>query len=186
MLAGRGGPAVYHALVISFDYCSAILWHLSHQAAASSTMPVSIDKDDVYLGVWTNWANGAVRGSTLTMHRADGALLTAFIAIFVGYAGARAWRILCFMTHLALSKDLSQDALYHQRQAILRNTPSADAAVWDLILAAWAWRRLMHRDVLKRLLPLIILGLSVSVAIAAAGVLSSQLSNSMVSDDMTS
>ena len=51
----------------------------------SATLPTY----DVHLGHWVNWSFGLVRGSTITMSRQNGALLTAFTAIFVSVCAFR-------------------------------------------------------------------------------------------------
>lgn len=52
----------------------------------------------VFLGVWTNWSlGGRVTGSTITLTHRNGALLIAFIALFVTFSGSRLWRILRYI-----------------------------------------------------------------------------------------
>ena len=54
----------------------------------------------IYLGVWTNWSlGGRIKGSTITLDHHNGALLTAFLAVFIAFAGSRLWRIVCFVIH---------------------------------------------------------------------------------------
>lgn len=140
----------------------------------------ALDTSNVHLGHWTNWSYGAARGSTVTLTRQDGALLTAFTALFVGYAGSRIWRIICFALHLVFSNEAPQDALYHQRQALLRNSLSGDTTVWDLCIVLWVWRKKARtKSIFIRILPLLVLGLITSLAFAAAGVFSAQISSSM-------
>lgn len=143
-------------------------------------MATPFNPDDIHLGVWTNWSYGPTRGSTLTLSRDHGALLTAFIAMFVGYAGTRAWRLICWVLHLSISSDLPSNAVYHQRQNILRNSSSGDAAFWDFLFVSWAWRRILRRKVMTNVLPLLILSASLSLLFAAAGIFSSQISRAMV------
>lgn len=52
---------------------------LTDWSGAASTV-----QNSVYLGIWTNWSKGAVMGATLTLDRAQGNLLIAFTAVFVG------------------------------------------------------------------------------------------------------
>lgn len=143
-------------------------------------MATPFNPHDVHLGLWTNWSYGSVRGSTLTLTRDHGALLTAFIAMFVGYAGTRAWRIICWFVHLSASNDLPQHATYHQRQAILRNSSSADAAFWDFVFVSWAWRHISRRRLLSHIMPLLVLSACLSLSFTAAGIFSSQVSRAMV------
>ena len=95
---------------------------------------------DVYTGVWTDWTQGRIQGSTLTLTRQSGALLIAFLAIFVGAAGRGYWKIVRYLLHLALAKETSVDGVYHQRQAVLRNTGLAMDAGLDLLYMRLAWR----------------------------------------------
>ena len=97
--------------------------------------------DSVYLGVWTNWSRGRIRGATLTLSRRNGGLLTAFLALFVTLVGARFWRIGCFFIHRYFASEHARDALCHQRQAILRNAADSTSSHWDLLRACWAWRQ---------------------------------------------
>lgn len=59
----------------------------------------SVNGAHMYTGVWINWSNGVVLGSTLTLSSRDGGLLTAFLAIFISAAGAALWRILSYILH---------------------------------------------------------------------------------------
>jgi hypothetical protein len=99
-------------------------------------MATTLDTSKVHLGHWINWLGRAVRGSTITLTRDHVALLTAFVAIFVGYAGARDWRIFCFSLHLGRAQKSPATALYHQKQAILRHSGTGDAVIWDFLMAA--------------------------------------------------
>src|SRR6185295_18121811 len=107
---------------------------------------------DVHLGFWTNWSQGKYEGATLTLSRRVGALLISFIAIFVALSGKSLWRICCFIIHRCSSTTTPQDALHHQRQAILRNADTPEDGAWRLFQALIAWRMHADRPVL-RLLP---------------------------------
>ncbi|KAJ3574372.1 hypothetical protein NPX13_g4381 [Xylaria arbuscula] len=80
----------------------------------------------VYLGLWTNWSNGPILGATFTTSRQNAALAIAFTSTFIGFVAGRVWRSLCFILHRTYSSPVSQDAGYHQIQAILRNAASAE------------------------------------------------------------
>jgi hypothetical protein len=86
-------------------------------------------KYGVYLGMWTNWSRGRVLGATLTLSREDGNYLLSFTAFFIGFVSTRFWRIMCFILHNLFSTSTPRDALYHQQQAILRNSYSADSGL---------------------------------------------------------
>lgn len=128
----------------------------------------------VHLGFWTNWSHGAVRGATITLSRPNGGFLIAFLAIYVGMAGKSLWRLACFCLHISFSSPEPKDGLYHQRQAILRNSDTAQDGAWRLLVSMMAWRRRARHPIL-RLLPLIIAALILSAAFGVASVFSSHV-----------
>lgn len=65
-------------------------------------------------------------GATLTLKRQDADLLIALTAFFVAFVGARFWKIICFALHRCSSTGTPQDVIYHQRQAILRNSSAPE------------------------------------------------------------
>ena len=134
----------------------------------------------VYLGVWTNWSKGGrISGSVITISHRNGALLTAFLALFITFTSSRLWRIACFALHqLLLSEAVPQDGLYHQRQAILRNTLDEKTAMISFIRILLAWRSKALRPFL-RLLPLATLSALITVAFVAGSILSSKISSIM-------
>jgi hypothetical protein len=98
--------------------------------------------DDVYLGFWTNWSQDKVHGATVTLTQNNGGLLIAFVALFVGAAGKSFWKLLCFALHRLLSAPtVPQDGLYHQRQAILRNSETSLQGGCQLFKSMLAWKR---------------------------------------------
>lgn len=137
--------------------------------------------DDVYLGVWTNWAHGRIRGATLTLSRRNGGLLTAFLALFVTFVGTRFWRIGCFFIHRYFSSKDARDALCHQQQAILKNAANSTSGLWTLLCACWAWRR-NGLAPYRRLLPSIFFAILISMAFAVATIFSSEITTSMGQD----
>ncbi|KAI9707010.1 MAG: hypothetical protein M1820_004598 [Bogoriella megaspora] len=139
-------------------------------------MSTNISPHQVYLGHWVNWSYGSIRGSTLTLSQQNGALLTAFVAIFIGWAGTRIWNIICFMVHTSLSKEDPQDAVYHQRQAVFRNADDGNAGLWNLCILLWTWRGLKW-GIVRRLLPFVALSLIITLAFTAAGVFSSTIAS---------
>jgi hypothetical protein len=107
----------------------------------NSAVTRSVTNDDVYIGFWTNWSLGRTRGATLTLRTRDAGFLSAFLALFVAVAGTSFWRIACFALHHALSSPrVPRDAIYHQRQAILRNAATATTGLMSFALLSWAWR----------------------------------------------
>ncbi|KAI0410049.1 hypothetical protein F4802DRAFT_543138 [Xylaria palmicola] len=95
----------------------------------------------VYVGIWTNWSRGRVMGSTLTISRRDADLLIAFTAFFIAFVASRTWRILCFVLHRLYSTADPEDAIYHQRQTIFRNSSSPESGIQMLLSLLWANRR---------------------------------------------
>ncbi|KAK7949284.1 uncharacterized protein PG986_010170 [Apiospora aurea] len=133
----------------------------------------------VYLGVWTNWSRGsAIMGATLTMTQSSGNILIAFTATFIPFVASRLWKMLCFVFHTYSSKRGVQHAIYHQRQVILRNSPSPDSGAFSLLVLMWTWRRL-HAKALARLLPLLVFSILFMVGFTVAGGYSSQITSAM-------
>ncbi|KAL1651891.1 hypothetical protein SLS58_000014 [Diplodia intermedia] len=121
---------------------------------AYATTNSKSDNYEILIGIWTNWTRGSVLGRTLTLQRRDGDLLIAFIALFVTIVGTSLWRILCFGLHGFFSTEKTRDGVYHQRQAILRNSANGASGLIRFVQAMWAWR---HRDSkpYRRIAPLI-------------------------------
>ncbi|KAI0970542.1 hypothetical protein F4678DRAFT_112687 [Xylaria arbuscula] len=95
----------------------------------------------VYVGIWTNWSRGRVLGSTLTLNRRDADLIIAFTAFLIAFLATRTWRILCFTLHRFYSTADPQDAVYHQRQTIFRNSSSPENGLQMLLQLLWTNRR---------------------------------------------
>jgi hypothetical protein len=132
----------------------------------------------VYLGVWINWSRGQVLGSTLTTTQKNGALLVAFVALFTTFVCARLWRIFCFASHHAFSDPNPQDAVYHHRQAVLKNADNATAGLISWYQLIQAWRKVGGRP-FRRVLPLAMLTLLMAVTFTAASLLSSRIASAM-------
>ncbi|KAI0813452.1 hypothetical protein GGR55DRAFT_703439 [Xylaria sp. FL0064] len=130
----------------------------------------------VYLGVWTNWSRGQVLGLTLTLRRQEANLLVAFTAFFIAFIATRFWRVLCFAFHRLYATAASQNAIYHQRQAILRNSSTPEDGVKQLVQLIWT-----NRDRSDRFAPLLmaIIALFCIISFTAAGGLSSQISTAI-------
>ncbi|KAK2005729.1 hypothetical protein LZ32DRAFT_671261 [Colletotrichum eremochloae] len=131
----------------------------------------------IYTGVWTDWSLGRVRGATITLSARDGALLLAFIAIFVTVIAARLWRVITFICHQVLASDGKHDGLYYQRQFILRNIPAPVPASWLFLQQAWHWRGRAARPIL-RTMPWAVFGLFYAVILGLAAIFSSKISDS--------
>ncbi|KAK3317247.1 hypothetical protein B0T19DRAFT_488545 [Cercophora scortea] len=132
----------------------------------------------VYLGTWINWSRGPVFGATLTLTRENGNLLIAFTAFYVGLVSSRFWRIFCLAFHRYYSTPTPQDGLFHQRQAILRNSATPESSLLSLGQLYWAWRRSAQRA-LWRMLPTFIFALLSIIAFTAASGFSSRISTAI-------
>ncbi len=141
--------------------------------------------DNLYLGFWTNWHYGAIRGATLTLSRRDGAFLTAFLALFVALLGGCFWRIVCFIAHYSLSSEAFQDGIYHQHQAILRNAGSPMSGFWALLQVFRAWRTRKHAR-LRRIILFAAFALVTAAVSTIAGIFSSQISSSIHNEALLS
>ncbi|KAG8158806.1 hypothetical protein KVR01_011249 [Diaporthe batatas] len=137
---------------------------------------------NVHLGTWINWSRGRLMGATLTLNRVDGSLLISFTAVFVGIVAGRFWRIACILFYRCYSSPDPRDALYHQQQAILRNSNSAVSAIWTFSQLLWAWQNIAKRCFV-RLLPTILTATLCLCAFTVAGGFSSSISSG-ISDEV--
>ncbi|EKG09753.1 hypothetical protein MPH_13186 [Macrophomina phaseolina MS6] len=141
-------------------------------------MPASADYYSIYEGIWINWSRGRILGSTITLNRRDGGLLISFIALFVTFVGTASWRIICFALHHHLSSEAPRDALYHQQQAVLRNSANGSSGLCSLSHILWTWRHYKSHHPFRRMLPTIILTVIFLGSFAVAGVFSSKIATS--------
>ena len=132
----------------------------------------------VHLGLWTNWSRGPVFGSTLTLTQSNSNLLIAFVAFFVTYVGTRFWRVACLVLHFIYSSPAPRDGLYHQRQAILRNTSNAEDGLYTIVRLGWIWRRIA-RQTWRRILPLVVFTVLCIVGWTLAAGFSSKISTAV-------
>lgn len=112
-------------------------------------------------------------GQTLTLRRQEANLLIAFTASIIAFVAARTWRIFCFFTHRYYSTSDPQSIVYHQRQAILRNSASPEDSVRLLLGLLWTWRRSRQR---YYPLPVLIVSIICISGFTVAGGFSSQVS----------
>jgi len=84
--------------------------------------------------------SGRVRGATLTLKQQQGLILVSFLTLYVQFAGACFWRVVCFVLHQGRSTTSPRDGLFHQQQTILRNSITAPNALWSLSRSMWAWK----------------------------------------------
>lgn len=132
----------------------------------------------VYIGIWTNWSRGRINGSTLTLSHRNGALLTAFLAIYVTFVGTSFWRIASYTLHQLYSSSEPQDGLYHQSQAILRNAGNGTTSLMRLLHLLWAWWRKTNRP-FYRMTPLILSTFLCTASFAVASIFSARISSGL-------
>lgn len=94
---------------------------------------------------------------------------------------SRFWRIICLVFHFSFSSRTPQDAVHHQRQALLRNTFSAEGGILNFAGLLWAWRTVPTRSS-SRLLPMFFLALVCTACFAVAGGFSSRVSDGIGSE----
>jgi hypothetical protein len=135
-------------------------------------------EDPVYLGIWTNWSHGSIAGLTFTTTLRNGGLLIAFLALYITFTGTCFWTIVSFLIHRVSSRKDPQNAIYHQRQAILRNSDTSAAALWRLLKMVWSWRKRTPSATTRHSLWSLALSLTTLGAFAIAGVFSSRVATS--------
>ncbi|KAJ0115713.1 hypothetical protein J7T55_010536 [Diaporthe amygdali] len=134
--------------------------------------------DNIYTGIWTNWSRGAILGSTLTTTKQYGNLLIAFMALFIGFVASRLWKISCLALHRCYSTADKRSPIHHQRQVILRNSRTAESALFEILCLLWAWRKSQFPRI-AGLIPLTIFTFCYLTAFTAAGGFSSNISSSI-------
>lgn len=100
-----------------------------------------------------------------------GGLLIAFLALYVSYTGTHFWKISRLVFHYSFSSRYMSDGVYHQRQAILRNSESGSEAFWALLQASVVWKK-RAKKLYRRTLPVITYSLIISIAFPVAGTIS--------------
>ncbi|KAH8886193.1 hypothetical protein GQ53DRAFT_828197 [Thozetella sp. PMI_491] len=71
------------------------------------------------------------------------------------HTGMKQWRIACFSIHQLYSTEKAADGLYHQRQAVLRNSANPESGGWVLLELLFAWRNVAKRPYQRLCLPLL-------------------------------
>ncbi|KAI1778679.1 hypothetical protein F4818DRAFT_306952 [Hypoxylon cercidicola] len=146
----------------------------------TSTSSTASSQYGVRTGVWVNWSRGRALGTTITLSNSDGDLAIAFTAFFVGLVASRFWRIACLCFHRVYSSQNPRDALYHQRQVILRNSESAGSGVWSVIGLYWAWRdSTPAMKILVHTIPLMVFSLACVIGFTLASGFSSRISTTV-------
>lgn len=161
--------------------------HLSGSTSCDMSSPLSnglLTQSTIYKGIWINWSQGYMRGATLTTTTTSGAILVAFLALFVQFTGTHLWGISRFTIHQIRVSKTPRDGLYHQQQVILRNFSPADAAT-ALVQVGWQWRSRI-RNPARRSLPLALVPLAHSIVFLLAAILSATASSSQGNEVLVS
>lgn len=130
-------------------------------------------QQSVYTGFWTNWAEGQILGTTLTLSARNGAYLIALLALFVRVTGGFLWRIVSFVLFRS-SPTSGWNGLFHQQQAILRNSTSDGTALFQFLKSAWCWRK-TAKSTIPRSIRLALLATVHMALFAVAGAFSSRV-----------
>lgn len=108
------------------------------------------------------------------MTTSHGGLLIAFIALFNTTVGSVMWSLIAYAIHQYRAKHQSGDGVFHQTQALFRNSVQALAFARNTVATGWQWHnRTPHA--LRRTIPFGCLGLFIPVLFAVAGILSSRI-----------
>lgn len=92
--------------------------------------------EKVHTGLWTDHAEGAVKGLTLTVSSTTGAYLIAFLAIFVRLSAGSFWDILCYACFAWQQTGKARDGLFYQQQALLHDNLPDISALWQFTTTA--------------------------------------------------
>jgi hypothetical protein len=146
----------------------------------------------VYTGFWTNWdrkvapnhctaigiANndleGRISGWTLTTPPEQGRIVIALLALFVTLSGSHLWNIICLVLHQVRSQQLKANALHHQQQALLANSPSSAFVAYTSARLGWKWRK-KSRNALSQAIPIALAATIYVVSVGVASAFSSHV-----------
>lgn len=119
----------------------------------------------------------SVEGATVTLTSTNASYLVAFLALFLGVVAGHFWAILSFAVFQLRSTLASRDGQHHQQQVVLRNYHAPGAAIWQLIIICWSWRKQRGIKAFLPALPIILLALMSIMSFAVAGILSARVTN---------
>ena len=140
-------------------------------------MDHNVGRKTVYEGLWINWTDGPIHGSTLTLNTRDGAFLIAFLALYVTLTGTHLWQLMCWITFHFRSTGGHPAAQDDPLQTLLRNSDSSSAAASDFGFAAWRWRRTRSQELRRSVIALHALAVVTMVSFLVAGIFSSKVTN---------
>lgn len=136
-------------------------------------IPSHTINQDVYQGFWINQSLGGFHAATITLDRRWGGLIISFLALFINATARSIWKLTRFALHVSYTTPTGQDGVYHQRQAILRNTSMAYEAAIQFLQLSYVWR---HRAQNLRIRVCTVL--VVTVVIAATSIAAGKKTNS--------
>ena len=87
--------------------------------------------------------------------------------------GSHLWLITCYVVHYCFSSSRPRNGLYHQCQAVLRNSPGPASTLFTLIQLGWIWRK--SASPYSQLPPIILLAILLAVGNALASGFSSRV-----------
>ncbi|KAI2627693.1 hypothetical protein GGR54DRAFT_590050 [Hypoxylon sp. NC1633] len=104
---------------------------------------MSLKPSDVYVGFWIDWSKShPILGATITLPSNVGALLVAFLALFVSLAATYLWNLLAFAIHYH-RQHLTQGKchpLLRQQQVIFKSGLQATSSLFRLGGLFWVNR----------------------------------------------
>jgi len=96
--------------------------------------------EQVHTGQWTDHSYGSITGSRLTISTRDAGYLIALLALFCGWVGKAAWKLIAFLIHQHQATPEARDGVFHQLQVALRNSTSYVGFVVVASRSGFAWR----------------------------------------------
>lgn len=161
------------------DIKSKYSWVIPKYSTLDNSNIMSSDAH-IYTGPWINhYQNDTLIGATLTLTTRDSAFLVALLAVVVTTAGTSFWVILSYFVYQTQSTADCQDAVFHQQQAILRNSGTALGAAWKFVRVSYAWRKHIRSKWWQlwrsRTFLYVVLALVVAAVFGVASIFSSQV-----------
>ncbi|CAG8958966.1 hypothetical protein HYFRA_00012123 [Hymenoscyphus fraxineus] len=133
----------------------------------------------VYVGVWQNFCEHLVFGSTITLEESHGNILSNVLALLVQSAGQSFWTIISYIIHQSRNNRQSEHPLFYQQQSVLRNSGSALTAALRLSQLSFSWRKrtglTTSQYCFRSTLHYIFVAFSISFGFALASVFSSKV-----------
>ncbi|KAF2835846.1 hypothetical protein M501DRAFT_1019448 [Patellaria atrata CBS 101060] len=108
-------------------------------------------KQPYYIGFWNDWSKVSILRPVLTLRSDYAKIFLVLLTIFITIVGSQLWRIVKFILHQVRSDPHKRDALYHQQQAVLRNSQDPYGALWYFAQLGWTWRSSTSRSFIRQL-----------------------------------